>query len=480
MSVGITSVGAYIPFYRMDRKNIAHAWERGSLKGERSVANVDEDSVTMAVEAAINCLRNTQRDQIDALFFASVTAPYAEKSHSGLIATVCDLRENVFTADFAHSTKAGTSALKAAIDAVKAKTAKRVLVTAADCRIGYPKSDQEQLFGDASAALVVGSENVIAEIEFFSSVNKEIIDVWKNYGEKYINTAEGRFIREKGYMDAMNKVITNILQDSELGTQEITKVVLATPGLKDSSRLAKKIGFTEDQVQDSLMLEVGDCGTAQPLLLLVNALEEAEPGDRILVASYGNGADAFILRVTENIKNLKDKSSVKKYLETKRTLNSYSRYLSFRGLVDTVPGEPFRTFPSNSAYWRDQKSILRFYGSKCKKCGKTIFPINRVCYNCGAKDEFEEVRLAERKAKVFTYSIDKLAGRSDDPVIVQTVAEDSEGVRYYLIMTDFEQSEVKIGLDVEFTFRKIYEGGNYINYYWKCRPVRKEGAQNDN
>jgi uncharacterized OB-fold protein len=156
-------------------------------------------------------------------------------------------------------------------------------------------------------------------------------------------------------------------------------------------------------------------------------------------------------------------------------LQSYNRYLSFRGLLATVPGEPFRTFPSNAAYWRDRKSILGFYGSRCRKCGASIFPVNRVCHVCGTKDEFDFVMLADRQAKVFTFSIDKLAGRADDPVVAQTVAEDSDGTRYYLTMTDFDEAELEIGLDVEFRFRRIYEGGNYINYYWKCSPIRNGG-----
>ncbi len=476
MSVGIISVGAYIPYYRIRRETIARAWGRGAIKGERSIANTDEDSITMAVEAAMNCLQYIPREEVDVLYFASVTAPYAEKGQSGLIATVCDLKDQVSTADFAQSTRAGASALKAAVDAVKGQSARQALITVADCRVAHPKSDKEQLLGDAAAALAIGSENVIASIECFSSVNNEIIDYWRNYGERYVNCAEGRFATDKGYMAAMQQAVKDVLQKSGLTAKDFNKVVFTTPGLRENGQLAKKLGFGEEQLQDSLMLEVGDCGVAQPIMLLIAALEKADPGDRILLAAYGSGADAFIFRVTDNVQGIKQRAQLQKYLNTKRYLESYSRFLSFRGLVDTVPGEPFRTFPSNAAYWRDQKSILRFYGSKCKKCGASIFPINRICHVCGSKDEFGEMRFSDRKAKVFTYSIDNLAGRSDDPVVVQTVAEDCEGVRYYSLMTDFDQPEVKVGLDVEFTFRKVYEGGNYNNYFWKCRPVRSAGG----
>lgn len=85
--------------------------------------------------------------------------------------------------------------------------------------------------------------------------------------------------------------------------------------------------------------------------------------------------------------------------------------------------------------------------------------------------------MTDRKTSIFTYSIDNLAGRGDDPVVVQTVAEDAEGTRFYMLMTDFEESEIKVGLELEFTFRMVYEGGNFRNYYWKCRPAREGGNE---
>ena len=483
MAAGIISVGVYVPYYRLKREVMARAWERRPLKGERSVANTDEDSLTMAVEAARSAMttggahqaQGLNREGIEALYFASLSAPYAEKSQAGLIATVCDLPERLVTTDLAQCTRAGTSGLLAALSAVNSGLARRALVTAADTRQGYPKSDHEQLLGDAGAAVIVGQENVAAELEATVSINAEIIDIWRNYGEKYLNSGESRFIFEKGYLAAMTRVVKAILDKTGLAPNQISKAVFSTPGLREDQQLGKKLGFSEEQIQDSLMLQVGDCGTAQPLLLLAAALETAKAGDRILLAAYGQGADAFIFKVTEEIVNIRQAAQVQKALETKRYLESYSRYLSFRGLLETVPGEPFRTFPSNSGYWRDQKGILRLTGSRCRVCGSGIFPINRICHKCGAKDQFDEIGLSDRKAKVFTYSIDNLAGRGDDPVVVQTVAEDLEGFRYYLLMTDFDQAEVKVDQEVEFTFRKIYEGGNYINYYWKCRPARKRG-----
>lgn len=477
MKVGITSFGAYVPYRRVARSVLTGAWENKGGKGEISVAGTDEDAVTMAVEAGCACLRETERELVDRIYFASVTAPYAELNQSPIIAAACDLRDEVAAVDFAHTPRAGAGALLAAVDSVKAATASSVLVTAADTRCAYPKSPKEQLLGDAAAAVTVGRENVIAELIASSSVSNVIMDYWRNYGETYLRTAEGRFAGEEGYTDSMKKAVQAVLKQAELRPDQISQAVFTTPGLKDGEKLAAKLGFQPEQIADQLMMEVGDCGAAQPLLLLACALEKARAGDKILLAAYGSGADAMVFEVCPGIERFAARGQVQRILGTKRNLESYSKFLSYKNLLETNPGEPFRTFPSNAAYWRDRKSILNFHGSRCTGCGREIFPIHRVCYHCGSKDTYETVRMAERTARVFTYSIDNLAGRSDDPVVVQTVSEDDRGVRFYNLMTDFEADQIRVGMEVEFTFRKIYEGGNYNNYFWKCRPVRSGGTE---
>jgi hydroxymethylglutaryl-CoA synthase len=475
--VGITSLGVYIPIYRLSRDIIANSWDRGSLKGERSVANNDEDSVTMAVEAGSDCLKGLDRKKVDGLFFATSNAPYKEKLSAGLIATVLDLSEEIITADYANSLRAGTAALRGAVDTVKAGSANNVLVTTADCRLAYPRSDQEQWFGDGSAAFSIGTDNVIATIEASSSINKEIMDVWRNDDDRYVKVGEGRFISNEGYMASMKAAISSILRKSGKKPSDITKLVLPSPDYRAHITVAKVLGFNPDtQLGDAMLGSVGHCGVAHPLMLLVAALEKANPGDAVLMASYGDGAEALLFQVTEEITKIKPRRGIKNYLQSKLMLTSYEKFLSFRGQLEPVPAEPFRTFPSASAYWRDQNSILRCHGSRCKKCGRSIFPVQRICFNCHSKDEYEEIRYAEEVGKIFTFSIDRLAGRSDDPVVVQTVFDLDDGARFYLVMTDCDPEKVNIGQDVEFTFRRIYEGAGFHNYFWKCRPLRNGGV----
>ena len=161
---GIVSYGGYVPYYRLGLDTIGKAWG-GKGKGERSVANWDQDTITMAVEATLDCLKGDDRTSVDGLVFASTTSPFKEKQAAAVVAHAADMQSGVFTMDCAGSLRAGTSALRLAIDAVKAGSSKRVVVAASECRLGAPKSGFEQAFGDGAAALLCGDTDVVAELD---------------------------------------------------------------------------------------------------------------------------------------------------------------------------------------------------------------------------------------------------------------------------------------------------------------------------
>jgi hydroxymethylglutaryl-CoA synthase len=473
---GIISYGAYIPLWRLSREAIADAWQSASPGGERSVANNDEDTITMASEAAIDCLAGSQREKVDGLYFASTTSPYREKECSTLAAMAADLSPDIITADFGNSLRAATEAFRAALDAVISGSASQVLVTASDCRIGYPRSNFEQTFGDAAAALLLSDTAKPAVlVEGTYSLSNELYDIWRLDKDIYVQSWEDRFVIEHGYTENMEKAISGLLRKKALSVKDITKAVLYAPTSRAQQALARRLGFDiKTQLQDLLISNVGITGCAHALLMLVAALEEAKAGDKILMASYGSGCDAFLLSVTEEIAGVQgSRRGVKVHLNSRRPLSSYAKYLSYRGLLEPQPSEPFRLFPAATTSRRERNWAIRMHGSKCKSCGTVTFPIERVCYNCRSKDNFEEVRLSDRKAKVFTFTLDNLAGRSDDPTIPQIGVEfDYESTRAYLPMTDCDPGEVKVDMPVEMTFRRLYEGAGMYNYFWKCRPIR--------
>jgi hydroxymethylglutaryl-CoA synthase len=471
--IGITSYGAYVPFFRLSRDLMAKAWGRGSIGGERSVANNDEDSATMAVEAAFDCLQGKDRKDLGGLYFASTTAPYREKEISSLVAATVDLPGEIRTADFGNSLRAGAAGLRSAFDAVGSGSVQDLLVAAADCRLGYPQSDHEQSFGDGAAALLVGNSGVLAALEGHYAVSNEMMDVWRNAGDEFVRTWEGRWVLGEGYSALTEQAVKGLMKKKGIDAKGITLAAIPAPDGRTHRRMVQALGLDKSQVVDPLLGNVGDCGAAQPLMLLVAALETAKPGETILMAAYGNGAEAFLFKVTGEIKRIKDRRGIKGWLNSKLPLATYEKYLSYRGILETQPGDPFRLLPSATAYWRDVGSILRFHGSKCRSCGTLAYPIQRVCYTCRAKDSFDEVRLSDHKARVFTFSLDNLAGRSDDPMVVQSVVESEvDKARIYCMMTDCQPKEVRVDMPVEFTFRRIYEGAGFQNYFWKCRPVR--------
>lgn len=476
MKKGIKSLGAYLPYNYLSRTALGKAWGGKGGKGEKSIADVDEDSVTMAVEAAMGCFRFIQREQINALYFASTTGPYAEKSHSTLIGVACDLDdESVFTADFTTSTRAGTNALKAALDGAVANPGQNYLVTASDTRNGFPKSAQESGFGDGAAAVVVGTgDDLLAEVEHFTAVSEEINDYWRNAGDKYTLHAEGRFCDEEGYLREMAIVLKKFQKETGSKAADYDKVVLVAQNAKLQGKIAAKFGIAPEKLVDTLLLNAGDTGAAQALMGLVNALENAQAGEKILVVDYGNGATAFSVTVTEQISKIAEQKQIQRYLNTREELDSYVRFLSWRDIAAAEPGAAFRLPASTSQTWREQNINLRLHGSVCKKCGAAQYPISRVCDVCGVLDEHEEVRLSDHICKLYTFSIDQYAGRSDAPQIIQAVAEDPNGCHVYTIMTNYKQDEVKTGMEMEFTFRKMHNLGNFPNYFWKVRPLRRE------
>jgi hydroxymethylglutaryl-CoA synthase len=471
--VGIRSISVHVPFLFLPREFIAKAWGSRSIGGQRSVANHDEDSLTMAVETASSCVNSQDRHEVDGLFFCSTTSPYKEKQSSTVVAAAIDLDRDIFACDFANSLRAGTLGMKLAIDAVKSGSFKNVLTVASDCRIGYPQSEDEQLFGDGAAAVVIGEKDPIAIFEDYSSLSNEMIGVWRTEKDQFVRSWENRWVVTYGYTKMMTEIISKMMKEKNVKPDFFSKVVFYAPDQRTHRSLAQSLGFdVKKQLQDSLISSIGNTGTASPLIMLASALEDARAGDRILLGNCGDGVDLFFLRVTDKVEEFRQKIGLKAQVDHRKALISYEKYLSFRNILETAPEAPFSIDSAATVLWRDRTSVLGLHGSRCKECGLVSFPIQRVCLGCQSKDNFDEVRLSDKKGNVFTFSLDNLAGTPDPPV-VQTVVESNEGsARIYCMMTDADPKEVKVGMDVRMTFRRIREARGFHNYFWKCRPLR--------
>jgi hydroxymethylglutaryl-CoA synthase len=473
--VGITSIGAYIPMYRLSREEIGRFWRAKGIGGEKAVAGYDEDTVTMAVAAAQDCMGRSDT-KVRGLYFASTTAPYKEKQSAAIVASAMDLDKMCVTADFSNSLRAGTTALKSALDAVKSGSADQVLVTASDCRIGAPKGRFEQLLGDGAAALAIGSSEVIADIEGCYSIFNEFTDVWRTNGDSFPRSGEGRFIEDVGYFPIMGEAFSKLMKTYSLSPGDFSKIVFSASDPRQHAYLAKKLGFEASQVQDPLFPVIGNTGTAGALIMLINALEETNPGERLLFANYGDGSDAFILRTTQAIAGVQIKPMMKDRLARKRPID-YGTYLNWRDLIPFETSSlPERGDPSLASRWRERRVIASLSGVKCRKCGTPqIHPIGqtvRVCVACQSKDEFDDYKFSDKKGRLFTYSIDHLQPTKNPPGL-NGVVDFDEGGRLICELTDCDLDQVQIGMPVEMTFRKLSQGEGIVNYFWKAKPVKK-------
>ena len=473
---GICSYGAYVPPSRLALATIAgrSAPEDGP---ERSVAWNDEDSVTMGVAAAIACLAGFDRDSVDAVLFASTTYPFREKQGASLIARALDLRRDIRTQDHGGSLRAGTAALRTAADAVRAGSARSVLVIASDCRTAAPGSGLESAFGDGAAAFLVGDRDPIAQFEDWSAISDEIVDVWRSETDRFVHSWEDRFVVQEGYTPRSLEAVQALLRKTELEISDFDRLALYAPDRRSHATVARKLGARAEQLVDPLFGRLGNAGTAFAPLLLVSALEQARPAERVLVSSYGDGADATALRVTEHIEKLPARRGVGWHLARRRRVASYDRYLKARSLNQTEWEAGSGPGLSATIHFRERDEDLSLRGQQCRGCGAIQFPPQRVCESCFSKDDFEPVRLSDRVGRVVTHTFDFFFPTPDPPTIV-TVTE-VDGARIHLQLVDCDPKAMRNGIPVEFVFRRIHESGGRPNYYWKASPLPEPPVGNE-
>jgi hydroxymethylglutaryl-CoA synthase len=470
--VGIKSYGVYVPFHRLDRGEIAKFWGGFKVPGEKAVANFDEDTVTMGVEACRDCLKGFDGNGVDGLSFASTTFPYAEKQTAALLAATLDLKPTARTMDVSGTLRAGTNAVRTAMDAVNGGNSGDALVCASDLRLGLPNGGKEMELGDGAAAFLIGNSDVIATIDNVYAVNNELFDVYRPSTDQFVRTWEDRFVREAGFMKVVPETVAAALKEFGMAPTNFARAVIAAQNPSLLVGAARKLGFDpKTQAIDPLWGLIGNLGAAHPMVLLAAALEQSKPGDKLLWVSYGDGCEVMALTVTDAIVEAQKKQSVTRMLNSK-AMTSYQKYLRWRELVDLEPPKRPREEPASAvALHRDTKCGLALYGSKCNSCGTAQYPVQRICMECQAKDDFEYYPFADKLGKIVTFSHDNLAV-SPDPPTTLAVVDFENGGRIMMDVTDRDASQIEVGTPVEMTFRKFRQTEGITVYWWKSRPVR--------
>jgi hydroxymethylglutaryl-CoA synthase len=459
---GIVRYGSYVPYFRLTRAAM------GAGKGERAVASFDEDAVSMAVEAARDAVRGG--GAVDALLFASLSPAYAEKLDTATIQAALDLPETLSSVALGGSSRMGLAALLLGFDLAAA--GKRTLVCASDLVTGAPGSARESQGGDAAVAFVAGPDaGAIAKVLGRASATIEILDVWRLPEDRFVRQWEERFTA-----DTMTPVIIDTtqraLRAAGVEPSTLSTVILDGTNPRSMASLPKALGLGPAQIADPLGASVGRTGCAHAGLLLTRALDDAKPGDRILVVCQADGADALVLEVTGAIKDLAGVRRVDRWMASKRNDLPYNTYLKWRGILPfEPPRRPDPERPAAPPMRRHERWKLAFVGSRCTVCQTGHLPPQRVCVTCGAVDQMRDERFADTSCRVATYTLDHLAYSLQPPVVAAFVDYEGGG-RFSCELTDVDPQEVAIGTHLEMTFRRLFTAQGVHNYFWKARPGR--------
>jgi hydroxymethylglutaryl-CoA synthase len=475
---GIRRFGAYLPRLRLERKAIAAAtaFATGSrtaaARGTRSCCNWDEDSLTMAVEAARDCLLGLDGGSVESLCFASTTHPYADRSNAGVVATALNLPESLRVADAGGHLRAGTGALLAALAQGATAT---TLVVAADRRLAKPASEQELSYGHGAAALLVGTgDDIAAELLGSASLQDDFVDHYRASDARFDYALEERWVRDEGYLKIVPRAIAGALVQAGITAADIDRFILQGPA-RFAPAVARASGLRPEAIQGDLHAECGNVGTAHPLLQLGAALETAMAGQTILVASFGQGSDALVLRATGNSPTAGRGAAGA--LADGAADTDYVRFLSNCGLLDIDWGmraeRDNRT--AQTTAWRKHEDVTGFVGGKCSQCGTVQFPRSRACVNpdCRAFDTQQPQPLAALRGKVKTYTEDWLAVTRSPPHVYGNVAL-AGGGNVFTEFADTPAGALAVGTGVRFVFRvkDIDAVRGFRRYSWKATPVR--------
>lgn len=471
---GIISHGAYLPYRRLDRSTIAAIAGTGGGKGTRTVASYDEDTTTLGVEAARRALAATGvRPQ--ALWFSTVEPAYVDKTNATTIHAALRLDDAALAADFGGATRSAVAALRAAFTGGPA-----TLVVSAGIRTGLPGSADEAQGGDAGAALLVGDDTdgpVLAELLGSGTATAEFLDRWRTPGDVRSKQWEEKF-GEKQYLPLAQAAAAAALADAGIDADRVDHLVVASTHARAAKAAAKAVGIDGAKVVDDRSATVGNPGAAQLGLLLSATLDDARPGQVILVLSLADGADALVLRTTDALADHQSHSPVATQVAGGAPV-TYGKFLAWRGqLTPEPPRRPEPARPSASAAARNDDWKYGFVGSRDESTGALHLPPRRVSREGGAIDEMAPAPMADVAGTIVTYTIDKLVYSPSPPVVFAIVDFDGGG-RAPIELTDIDPADAAIGGRIHMTFRRLFTADGIHNYFWKGRLVRDGAAPID-
>lgn len=339
--VGIVGYGAYVPRYRLPATEVARIWtdgEGGLPIQEKAVAGMDEDVATMSIEAARNAMSRAgiSPSQVRAVWVGSESHPYAVKPTSTIVAEAIGAVPHVQAADWQFACKAGTEAMVAAIGFVGSGMASYALAIGMDIAQSRPGDALEYTAGAGGAAYLLGpAEDSLAVISGTFSYVTDTPDFWRRQYQKYPEHG-GRFTGEPAYFAHISQAGEVLMKAMNTTAKDYRYAVFHQPNVKFPQRVAGMLGFSQQQIAPGLLVSrIGNTYAGAAIIGLTAILDIADPGDRILMVSFGSGAgsDAFDLTVTEAIRARRDRAPKTEDYIARRTEIDYATYVRMRGML---------------------------------------------------------------------------------------------------------------------------------------------------
>ena len=465
MSGALIGYGSYLPASRIDRQEIGRTLGSSAGRGARVAASFDEDSTTMAVEAARAALAD--RDPADGLdvYLATTSPAYLDKTNAAAVHAALGLGGSGLAADLAGSVRSGIAAILAA-------AASGGLALLSDVRVGLPGSADERGGADGAAALLFGDPaEAIAELVATVSLTTEVLDRWRSPAGDTAQVWEERFGFE-AYAPLIRRAAAAALDRA--GIAEADHVVVVSP----NTAVVKRAPTLVKGAVSTGTSPVGHAGAADVALALASVLDVAAPDSTILLLAAADGCDALLLRTTDLLARRRQRRPLAAQLAGGRPI-PYATYLTWRGqLTREAPRRPEPERPAAPPSARSQAWKFGFTGSRCTVCGFVHLPPVRVCRNCDAVDAMAAVRLADAIGRVATYTVDHLAF-SPSPPLVDAVVDFDGGGRCSLEVADSGPSELAVGSGVDLVFRRLFTSGGVHNYFWKARIMTNRPVPNE-
>lgn len=125
-----------------------------------------------------------------------------------------------------------------------------------------------------------------------------------------------------------------MMEALDLTAEDFKYAVFHQPNTKFPTRVAKQLGFKEEQYETGLLVPmIGNTYSGAAIIGLTAILDIAEPGDRILMVSFGSGAgsDAMVIRATERLVEMRDRAIFTQAYVQRRKEIDYAQYARMRG-----------------------------------------------------------------------------------------------------------------------------------------------------